>query len=141
MGILNDQFLFMGTDVVHIMPSDKTPEVFLNPEGIIKISGRGLSVHRTEVTDQILDWVEIYLKNPAETTYVLISFEYLNSLSTTMLFTIIKKITQVLLQSGKLVIRWYYEEDDEDILERGEYLSAALNIPIEFLITHKSAGI
>jgi len=131
----------MGTDEVHIMPSDKTPEVFLDPEGIIKISGRGLSVHRTEVTDQILGWVEMYLKNPAEITYVLISFEYLNSLSTTMIFSIIKKITQVQLKSKKLVIKWYYEEDDEDILERGEYLSAALNFPIEFLITHRSSGI
>ena len=33
----------------------------------------------------------------------------------------------------KAVIRWYYEEDDEDILERGEYISAAFNIPVEFI--------
>ena len=124
---------------VHILPSDKTPEIFLNPEGTIRIRGRGLSVSRTHETDQILDWIDLYVKNPAEVTYVSITLEYLNSHSTTILFTILKRITQVILKSGKLKILWYYEEDDADILERGEFISSSLNIPIEFLMTHKSS--
>lgn len=124
---------------VHILPSDKTPEIFLNPEGTIRIRGRGLSVSRTHETDQILDWIDLYVKSPAEVTYVSISFEYLNSHSTTVLFTILKRITQVILKSRKLKILWYYEEDDADILERGEFISSSLNIPVEFLMTHNSS--
>jgi hypothetical protein len=123
---------------VHILPSDKTPEVFLNPEGTIRIKGRGLNVTKTHFTDQILDWIDLYLKNPAEITYVSISLEYLNSHNTTTLFSILKKVTQVILKSKKIKIIWYYEEDDEDILERGEFIASALNIPIEFFITHNS---
>lgn len=123
---------------IHILPSEKTPEIFLNPEGIIRIQGRGLSFNRTHDTDQILDWIGMYLESPAEVTYVSIAFEYLNSHTTTTLFTILKKLSQVLLQSRKLIIRWFYEEDDEDILERGEYVGSALNIPIEFLVSQKN---
>lgn len=123
---------------VHILPSEKTPEIFLNPEGTIRIKGRGLSINKNHINDQILEWIDMYLCNPAEITYVSISFEYLNSHSTTTLFSILKKITQVILKSKKLKIIWYYEEDDEDILERGEYIASALNIPIEFLMTQKS---
>jgi hypothetical protein len=123
---------------LHILPSEKTPEIYLNPDGTFRIEGRGLSVNRTHITDQILEWLDLYLENPAEVTYVSITFEYLNSHSTSTLFTMLKKISQVLLQSKKLVIKWFYEEDDEDILERGEYIASVLNIPIEFLVTHKN---
>lgn len=81
-----------------------------------------------------MSWIDQYLKNPQEVTYVIITFEYLNSHNTTTLFSILRRISLVLLQSKKLIIKWYYEEDDEDILERGEYIASALNIPIEFLI-------
>ncbi len=130
----------MVTDEVHILPSDKTPEVILNPEGTIRIQGRGLSVHRSEVNDMIIGWIDSYLKEPAEITYVHIAFEYLNSYSTKTLYEMLKRLTQLLIQSRKLIIRWYYEEDDEDILERGEYISSALNIPIEFVVSHKNPG-
>jgi hypothetical protein len=136
-GIRNNQFGYVIMKEVHILPSEKTPEIYLSPEGTIRIQGRGLSVNRTHITDQILEWLDLYLENPAEVTYVSITFEYLNSHSTSTLFTMLKKITQVMLQSKKLVIKWFYEEDDEDILERGEYIASALNIPIEFLVTHK----
>ena len=89
---------------------------------------------------EMKNWIDEYLSNPAEITYVFIAFEYLNSFSTTILVSILKKISQVILQLKKLVIKWYYEEGDEDILERGEYISSNYNIPIEFIMTNNIAG-
>ena len=80
-----------------------------------------------------MKWIENYILDPAETTYVIISFEYLNSSSTTILVSIIRKVSAVMLKMKKFVIRWYYEEDDDDILERGEYIASAFNLPIEFI--------
>lgn len=118
---------------IHILPTGSTPGYYLNPKGIIKISGRGLAETKSEIHNQIINWVSEYLKNPAETTYVVISFEYLNSASAAVLVSIIREITKVILKKKKFVIQWYYEEDDDDILERGEYISSAFNIPIEFI--------
>jgi len=128
----------MIMEEVHILSTDKTPEVLLDPAGTIRIKGRGLSVMKTESSDQILEWIDLYVNNPAEVTYVIIRLEYLNSSSTSTLFSILKKISQVILRSKKLIIKWYYEEGDDDILERGEYIAAALNIPFEYHLTHKS---
>ncbi len=86
-----------------------------------------------------MNWVDEYLSNPAEITYVIIAFEYLNSFSTTILVSILRKLSQVILQSKKLVIQWYYDEDDEDILERGEYISSTFDIPIKFILTNNIA--
>ena len=123
----------MILDSVHILPTDKTPEVYLNPEGTIKIKGRGLTINRTELPEVIMDWIGKYLLEPADITYVIIAYEYLNSFNTSSLVTILKKISEVLFQSRKLVIKWFYEDDDDDILERGEYIAAALQIPFEFV--------
>jgi len=121
---------------IHILPTDNTPEFLFSPDGILKIRGRGLYGNKTNEIEQIMNWIDEYLLNPAETTYVTIAFEYLNSFSTTVLVTILRKLSKVILKSDKLIIQWYYEEDDEDILERGEFISSTFNLPIEFIPTH-----
>ena len=131
----------MGIGKINILATGNTPEFLLDPEGIIKIKGRGLFGNNTGFTDQIMNWIEEYLNNPAETTYVIIAFEYLNSFSTTILVSILRKLSQVILQSKKLIIQWYYEEGDDDILERGEYITENFNIPIEFIMTNNIAGL
>jgi hypothetical protein len=39
----------------------------------------------------------------------------------------------VALKNRKVFINWFYEEGDEDILERGEYLSSVLDVPFNFI--------
>jgi hypothetical protein len=126
---------------LHILPTDNTPEFLFRPDGMIKIRGRGLFGNRTETTDQLGNWIDEYITNPTEITYVILAFEYLNSFSTTLLVSMLRKFSQVLIQSGKLVVQWYYEEDDEDILERGEYISSTFNIPIIFILTNHIADL
>jgi hypothetical protein len=125
----------MVTDEVHILPTKKTPEFILKPEGFIKIKGRAIDESRTGIPGQIMSWIDAYLLNPAESTEVIIALEFLNSFNTIVLTSTLKKISQVIQQGKKLIIRWYYDEDDVDLFERGEYISATLNIPIEFIMT------
>lgn len=120
---------------VHIIPTDVTPEVILDPEGIITIKGRSQVLNTANVPTQITKWIDNYLLNPAELTEVNIAFEYLNSYGIKILTFTLQEISKVILQNKKLVIHWYYDEEDEDILERGEYVSSALNLPIEFIMT------
>lgn len=126
----------MATGEIHILPTCNTPEFIFSPDGIIKIKGRGVFANNTEVTVQIFNWINEYLRNPAEITYVILAFEYLNSSSTVILVSVLRNLSQVIRLSKKLVIRWYYEEDDDDILERGEYISSTFDIPIEFILTN-----
>jgi SiaC family regulatory phosphoprotein len=120
---------------LHILPTDTTPEFILNPLGIIKIKGRALVVNKTDVPQDIMNWLDEYLSDPADVTRVIVAFEYLNSFSSTILASIFKKIIQVIFLDKKFVIQWYYEEGDDDILERGEYISSVYDIPVEFIMT------
>jgi len=127
----------MKIDAVHILPTNNTPEVLLNPDGTIKIKGRAIDESRAKYSDPILIWIDSYLLNPAEITEVTIALEYLNSYNSIILASILRKLSQVNMQSKNLVVKWYIEEDDDDLLERGEYTSSSLQIPIEFIMVEQ----
>ena len=126
-------------DKVHLLPTNKTPEVLLNPVGIIKIKGRAIDESRTGIPEQVTNWIDSYLLNPAESTKVTIALEFLNSFNTIVLTSFLKKISQLIQQRKKLHIQWYYEEDDVDIFDRGEYISSIIDVPIEFIKTDNIA--
>jgi hypothetical protein len=48
--------------------------------------------------------------------------------------SLLKKIESVKLKNKKYIINWYYEEGDEDILEKGENISSVLDMPFNFVM-------
>lgn len=122
---------------VHIAPTNNTPEVLLSADGIIKIFGRAIDESRTKFSDQMMLWIDSYILNPADTTEVTIALEYLNSFNSIYLSSVLRKLDQVNEKMKKLKVKWYIEEDDDDLLERAEYISNTFNIPIEFEMTDR----
>lgn len=120
---------------VHIAPTNNTPEVLLNADGVIKIFGRAIDESRTKFSDQMMTWIDSYILNPADTTEVTIALEYLNSFNSIYLSSVLRKLALVNEKMKKLKIKWYIEEDDDDLLERAEYISNTFNIPIDFEMT------
>jgi hypothetical protein len=45
-------------DEIHISRTNQTPEFIFNPDGIIKIVGRGLFNDKPEITDQLIHWID-----------------------------------------------------------------------------------
>lgn len=119
--------------MLRIAPTKNTPEIILNPEGIIKIRGRSIHENVTDFFAPVEDWISNYILAPAEVTYVDLNLEYFNSASAKVLIHLLQKITYVSLKHKKFIFNWYYEDGDEDILERGEYFSSILDVPFNFI--------
>ena len=115
-----------------ILSTKITPEISLNPDGVIKITGRSMDGNVTEFSAQLKDWIDEYICNPAELTRVDIYLEYFDEINLGIYISLLKKIESVKLKNKKYIINWYYEEGDEDILEKGENISSVLNIPFNF---------
>ncbi len=47
----------MALSEIYIKASFNTPVYHFNPDGVIKIKGRALMGDRTEVPEQIMDWI------------------------------------------------------------------------------------
>ncbi|MFN8210953.1 MAG: DUF1987 domain-containing protein [Bacteroidales bacterium] len=120
---------------LRISSSKNSPEIILDPAGIIKIRGRSIHENVAEFFEPVDAWITEYVKNPAEVTSVDMALEYFNSASAKVFITLLQKITLVTLRHRRFIFNWYYEEGDEDILERGEYFKVVLDVPINFIRT------
>jgi hypothetical protein len=118
---------------LRISPTKNTPKIILNPEGRLRIEGRSIHEDVNEFFVPVEDWISGYIDVPAEVTRVDINLEYFNSASAKMFIHLFQKITYVTLKHKKFIFNWYYEDGDEDILERGEYFSSVLDVPFNFI--------
>ena len=73
------------------------------------------------------------ISDPPASTTVEVTLEYFNSASAKLLINLLHKLSLVRLKNNKFIINWYYEDGDEDILERGEYFSSVLKVPFNFI--------
>jgi hypothetical protein len=92
----------------------------------------------SEFYKQVESWIDVYVCNPVETTRVDIYLEYFNSINSKIFTALLRKISEVRLKDKEFIINWYYEEDDEDILDQGENISSVLNIPIHMIMISES---
>ncbi len=118
---------------LRIAPTKTSPEIILNPDGIVKIRGRSIHENVTDFFTPVEDWISGYILVPAEVTCVDLNLEYFNSASAKVLIHLLQKITYVSLKHKKFIINWYYEDGDEDIYERGEYFASVLDVPFHFI--------
>ena len=122
-------------DNLLIESTKKTPEVFFSTDGRIKISGRSIPEDATKFYDDLYEWVYYYCLEPSDTTTVDIELEYFNSGSSKALLHILRALVDVSKHGHKLTINWYYEEGDDDIMERGEYYESILETKFNFIET------
>lgn len=117
-----------------ILPAtNMTPEIVMNPLGHIYITGRAMNSKMAELLSRQLDeWIGNYSMDPAETTTVDFSLEYLGTSNISIYINLLEKLKSVLKSGRKLIVNWHYDDDDIDIFEKGEDICNALQIPIRF---------
>jgi hypothetical protein len=120
-------------ELVKLEGTKKTPEVTLDPSGKIRLGGRSIPEDASKFYEDILAWVMQYSSSPKDTTKVEIELEYFNSGSAKYVLQILRELSEIKNSGKELIVNWYYEEGDDDILERGEYYASILNIDINFI--------
>lgn len=118
---------------LRISPTKNTPEIILNPEGIIRFKGRSIHEDVNHFFEPVEKWVSEYIKMPADLTCVDLNLEYFNSASAKIFIHILQKLTYVTLKHKKFIFNWYYEEGDDDIFERGQYFASVLDVRFNFI--------
>lgn len=116
-------------------PSRNAPLIHFRVDGSMRIKGRSIHENVAEFYQPAFEWVDEYLKDPADVTCIEIELEYFNSASAKYIIKLLQKFKEVIFSDKKYVINWYYEEGDEDILEKGEYFSSVLSVPFKFTET------
>lgn len=119
---------------ISIEGSPKTPTVIFDAsEGIIEIKGRSIPENSIEFYKPLVDWLEEYKKDPLPLTKVNIQLEYFNTSSSKCILDVFKKLEAIHKAKHDVEVNWYYEEDDEDMLEAGEDYESIIRIPFKMI--------
>ena len=110
--------------------TSKTPAIISDSStGIIEIKGRSNPENSVEFYRPLVNWIEEYISNPGENTTVNVQLEHFNTSSSKSILDIFKRLEAIQKAERKIVINWYYEADDEEILEAGETYETMTDIP------------
>jgi hypothetical protein len=121
-------------DSLLIEGTAKTPTVkFDAKQGLIEIKGRSIPENSIEFYKPLVDWLDSYAKEPQKQTKVNIQLEYFNTSSSKCILDVFKKLEAIHKASNEVVINWYYEEDDEDMLEAGEDYESIIRVPFKMI--------
>lgn len=112
----------------------KTPAVrFIADEGVFKLEGRSIPENSVEFYKPLVDLLDTYKDNPMPRTFVEIKLEYFNTSSSKCILDLFKKLEAIHKAKNEVEIRWYYEEDDEDMLEAGEDYESIIRVPFKMI--------
>jgi len=107
--------------------TDKTPFVeFLALDCKLTLSGRSIPENSIQFYQPLLDWTESFCAAGASSLEIHIKLEYFNTSSSKCLMDLLNRVEQC---RCKAQVFWYYETEDEDMLEAGEDYSAIIQIP------------
>ena len=115
-----------------IMKGDfKRPAVaFDASKGLLELNGNSIPERAEDFYIPLLEWIKNYMQNPCEATTLNLKLIYINSRSKRFLLDLLEMMK---FDNNNVTINWYYEEDDEDMLDVGETYQELIDFPINFI--------
>jgi hypothetical protein len=120
---------------ISIEGTPKTPTVKMDAEqGLAEIKGRSIPENSIDFYKPIIEWLEEYSSVAKDLTTVNVQLEYFNTSSSKCILDVFKKLEAIHKQpKNEVIINWYYEEDDEDMLEAGEDYESIIRVPFKMI--------
>ncbi len=118
-----------------IEESIKTPNItFDSGSGVLEIRGKSIPENSLEFYKPVFDWLDKYVSTPAKSTEIRVQLEYFNTSSSKCLLDLFRKLEATAVSgNSKVKVSWYYEADDEDMMEAGDDYQALVKIPFELI--------
>ncbi|BDD09215.1 hypothetical protein FUAX_16470 [Fulvitalea axinellae] len=117
----------------YLKATAKTPEVrFESESGNFLFEGRSILENSVDFYKPLNEWLDSFLEVPTPKIHMDVKFEYFNTSSSKCLVEILRKLEKAHM-SGKTKVHvdWYYEEEDEDMLDSGEDFRQIVNFPVQ----------
>jgi hypothetical protein len=124
-----------------IKQTSTSPMVILDPDNErYEISGESRPEDVSDFFMPILNWLDEFGvdldekegRDKAGQMEFNFNIDYFNSTSATFILDIVKKIGKIRSTGNDIMVKWHYEEDDEDMLEVGKEMSRLVKFPFEY---------
>lgn len=119
-------------NTIKLRETDDTPGVTLDIENnIFEISGRSLPEDVISFYQPILDWIDTEMKKYKDKIVFVFKMNYFNTASSKLLLDILIRLEEMVANGQDVSVHWYYDKDDEDMMEAGEEYAEIVEVPFE----------
>ncbi|MEQ9232113.1 MAG: DUF1987 domain-containing protein [Cyclobacteriaceae bacterium] len=119
---------------IFMEPSRITPLINFDPEdGVLEMRGRSSPENAIQFYQRLIENLAMFAESSQESFTAHFAFEYFNTSSSKCLFDVFKRLVRIRDSGKELHINWFYEEDDEDMMEAGEDYSDLLDLEFNFI--------
>ena len=112
-----------------IKETEKTPSVALSTNGVLKIEGRSIPEDAARFFKPLLDWTKEFTANNIRFD---IKLEYFNTSSSKFILEMLRLLENN-PNNSDILVNWFYEEGDLDVLESGQYFESIIGIPFKYI--------
>ncbi len=121
-------------DILRIEKTLKTPFIEFDPaKGVLTMEGRSIPEDPEAFYNDVYSTMVEYYKSPQKLTSYHFQFEYINSGSSKFILRFFHLIKKQYDAGHECIINWYYEEDDENILDLGQHYKSTFKLPFKFV--------
>ncbi len=105
---------------LHLSETQYTPEIILDSNGIMSITGKSYPENTFDFYKPVMDWMEEYFNgNSAKKTVLNMEIVYFNSSSSKLFFDLFDLLDEN-KDSTAIEINWIYDQENESAQEAGE---------------------
>lgn len=117
-----------------IKATNDTPRVLFDPDNnLFEISGRSLPEDVVTFYQPVLDWLDEYTRTPLKKTDFVFKYIYFNTATSKLVQDILTKLEHLQEKGSEVKVSWYYEQDDEDMLDLGIEFKENVDIAFEIV--------
>ena len=114
--------------------TEDSPQVTLDKESnTLEISGRALPEDVNTFYEPMMNWIEEYTREPLYITVFSFKLTYFNTASSKIILDVLTRFEEMVEDGHKVMVRWYYPEEDEGMKEAGEEYAEMVDIPFEMV--------
>lgn len=120
---------------LYIDPTDDTPKVNLDPlNGVFEFVGNSYPENSSKFYTPVLDYLKDVIKDrvTSQGTFSF-NFDYFNTSSAKYILEILRLVEEFQKAGNTAAIKWFYFEEDTDMLEAGEDYQRTVQVTFELI--------
>lgn len=119
---------------LYIEKTKATPAVNFDADsGVLEISGESYPENSMKFYQPVFNWLQQYLSETDRPIVFNFKLDYFNTSSSKCILNILEMLEDAHSKGRKIDLNWYYQEEDDDMLENGQEFAEDMSLQFNFI--------